>query len=78
MYVFKRKVGAAVVAVRRAGSIHAFNSINHFFLINQMIIPAPATGMGMGHGAGDVEHDEEGIMIMKTLGQARLLKQIHE
>jgi multimeric flavodoxin WrbA len=31
--MFKLKVGAAVVAVRRAGSIHAFNSINHFFFI---------------------------------------------
>ena len=31
-----RKVGAAVVAVRRAGAIHVFNSINHFFLIGQM------------------------------------------
>ena len=29
--MFKRKVGAAVVAVRRAGSIHAFDSMNHFF-----------------------------------------------
>jgi multimeric flavodoxin WrbA len=36
--MFKRKVGAAVVAVRRAGAIHVFDSINHFFLINQMII----------------------------------------
>ena len=35
----KRKLGAAIVAVRRAGSIHVFDSINHFYLINQMIIP---------------------------------------
>jgi multimeric flavodoxin WrbA len=80
-HMFKRKVGAAVVAVRRAGSIHAFNSINHFFLINQMIIPGSSYwNMGMGHSAGDVEQDEEGIMTMKTLGQnmAWLLKQLHE
>jgi len=80
-HMFKRKVGAAVVAVRRAGSIHVFNSINHFFLINQMIIPGSSYwNMGMGHSAGDVEQDEEGIMIMKTLGQnmAWLLKQVHE
>jgi len=37
--MFKHKVGAAVVAVRRAGSIHVFDSINHFFTISQMIIP---------------------------------------
>jgi multimeric flavodoxin WrbA len=80
-HMFKRKVGAAVVAVRRAGSIHVFNSINHFFLINQMIIPGSSYwNMGMGHNAGDVEQDEEGIMIMKTLGQnmAWLLKKVHE
>ena len=80
-HMFKRKLGAAVVAVRRAGSIHVFNSINHFFLINQMIIPGSSYwNMGMGHSAGDVEQDEEGIMIMKTLGEnmAWLLKKVHE
>jgi len=79
-HMFKRKVGAAVVAVRRAGSIHVFNSINHFF-INQMIIPGSSYwNMGMGHSAGDVEQDEEGIMIMKTLGEnmAWLLNKLHE
>ena len=42
--MFKRKVGAAVVAVRRAGSIHVFDSMNHFFLISQMIVPGQITG----------------------------------
>ena len=37
--MFKHKVGAAVVAVRRAGAVHVFDSINHFFTISQMIIP---------------------------------------
>ena len=37
--MFKRKIGAAVVAVRRAGAIPTFDGINHFFLISQMIIP---------------------------------------
>ena len=37
--MFKRKAGVAVAAVRRAGSIHVFNSINHFFLISQMCVP---------------------------------------
>ena len=30
--MFKRKVGAAVVAVRRVGSINVFETLNHFFL----------------------------------------------
>jgi multimeric flavodoxin WrbA len=42
--LFRRKVGAAVVAVRRAGAIHAFDALNHFFLISEMIVPVPHTG----------------------------------
>jgi multimeric flavodoxin WrbA len=68
--MFRRKVGAAVVAVRRAGSIHAFDSINHFFLISQMIIPGSSYwNVGIGRKIGDVEKDEEGLETMATLGQ---------
>ncbi len=77
--MFKRKVGAAVVAVRRAGSIHAYDSINHFFLISQMIIPGSSYwNIGIGRKIGDVEKDEEGLETMVTLGQnmAWLLKKI--
>ena len=78
--LLKRKVGAAVVAVRRAGSIHAFDSINHFFLIGQMIVPGSQYwNMAIGRDPGEVEGDEEGLQIMKTLGQnmAWLLKKTH-
>jgi multimeric flavodoxin WrbA len=54
--MLKRKVGAAVVAVRRAGSIHTFDSINHFFLISQMIVPGSSYwNLGIGRAIGDVE-----------------------
>ena len=78
--IFKRKVGAAVIAVRRAGSNHVLSSINYFFLINQMIIPGSSYwNMGIGRNPGEVRDDQEGIQIMKTLGQniAWLLKKIH-
>jgi len=78
--MFRRKVGAAVVAVRRGGEIHAFDSMNHFFLIEQMIVPGSIYwNMGFGQQKGDVEKDEEGIRTMKNLGQnmAWLLKKIH-
>jgi len=78
--LFKRKVGAAVIAVRRAGSTHVLSSINYFFLINEMIIPGSSYwNMGIGRTPGDVENDAEGIETMKTLGQnmAWLLKKIH-
>jgi multimeric flavodoxin WrbA len=77
--MFRRKVGAAVVAVRRAGSIHAFDSINHFFLISQMIIPGSSYwNIGIGREIGDVEKDVEGLQTMTTLGRnmAWLLKKI--
>jgi multimeric flavodoxin WrbA len=68
--MFKRKVGAAVVAARRAGSIHVFDSVNHFFLISQMIVPGSNYwNMGLGLDKGDVEKDSEGIDTMKTLGR---------
>jgi multimeric flavodoxin WrbA len=76
-----RKVGAAVVAVRRAGAIHVFNSINHFFFIGQMIVPGSSYwNLGMGRQKGEVESDEEGIQTMKVLGinMAWLLKKLEE
>ena len=78
--IFRRKVGAAVVAVRRAGAIHAFDTLNHFFLISEMIVPGSSYwNIGVGLEKGDVEKDEEGIRTMKVLGQnmAWLLKKIH-
>jgi multimeric flavodoxin WrbA len=77
--MFRRKVGAAVVAVRRAGSIHAFDAMNHFFLIGQMIIPGSSYwNVGIGRDKGDVETDSEGLQTMRTLGRnmAWLLKKI--
>jgi multimeric flavodoxin WrbA len=79
--MFKRKVGAAVVAVRRAGSVHTFDSINHFFTISQMIIPGSSYwNMGFGLEKGEAVKDVEGIDTMKTLGKnmAWLLKKLHD
>jgi multimeric flavodoxin WrbA len=79
-HLFARKVGAAVAAVRRAGSIHVLDSINHFFLISQMIVPGSSYwNLGIGRQIGDVEADEEGLDTMKDLGRnmAWLLKKIN-
>jgi multimeric flavodoxin WrbA len=80
-FMFKRKPGAAVVAVRRAGSIHAFDTMNHFFTIGQMIIPGSIYwNMGFGLDKGDVKSDKEGMETMKSLGEnmAWLMKKIIE
>lgn len=78
-HMLARKVGAAVVAVRRAGAIHAYDTINHFFGISQMIVPGSSYwNLGMGGAPGEVEGDAEGVETMRTLGRnmAWLLKKI--
>jgi multimeric flavodoxin WrbA len=77
--MLRRKAGAAVVAVRRAGAIHAFDTINHFFLISEMIIPGSSYwNIGIGREKGEAEKDEEGVRTMRTLGSnlAWLLRKI--
>lgn len=77
--LFRRKVGAAVSAVRRAGSQHALDSMNHLFTICEMIIPGSCYwNLCIGGPEGDVKKDEEGMNVMKVLGQnmAWLLKKI--
>jgi multimeric flavodoxin WrbA len=68
--MFKRKVGAGIVAVRRAGAIHAFSTLNYFFLISQMIVVGSSYwNIGIGRDVGEVNKDSEGVQTMKTLGQ---------
>jgi len=80
-HMFQRKVGAAVVAARRAGAIHTFDTLNHFFLISQMIVPGSSYwNIGMGLAPGDVKKDKEGLATMKTLGtnMAWLMKKLEK
>lgn len=64
-----RKVGAGIIAVRRAGAIHAFDTINHLFLISEMIVVGSSYwNIGIGRAAGEVEDDAEGVRTMHTLG----------
>ena len=77
--LFKRKVGAAVAAVRRAGAIHTSDTLNHLFQHQQMIIVGSSYwNVGIGRDPGQVKDDAEGIRTMQTLGQnmAWLLKKI--
>jgi len=77
--MWRRKVGAGVVAVRRCGALHAFDTMNHFFLISEMIVAGSSYwNMGMGREVGGVSSDDEGIDTMRTLGRnmAWLLKKL--
>jgi multimeric flavodoxin WrbA len=65
-----RKLGAAVVAVRRGGAIHAFDSINHWFQINEMLVVGSSYwNLGIGLDKGDVAGDAEGMETMAALGR---------
>jgi multimeric flavodoxin WrbA len=78
--MFRRKVGAAVVAHRRGGAIHVFDTINHFFTIGQMIIVGSSYwNFGVGRNKGEVADDQEGVKTMKVLGNnmAWLLKKMN-
>jgi multimeric flavodoxin WrbA len=77
--LFKRKVGAAVMAVRRAGAIMAYSEMNLFFGINEMIIPSSSYwNLAIGRNPGEVLNDEEGLKTMETLGEnmAWLMKKL--
>lgn len=79
--LFKHKVGAAVVAVRRGGATHAFDTMNHFLHYMQMfLVGASYWNMAYGREIGDVEKDQEGLLNMRTLGEnmAWLLKRIDD
>ena len=78
-HLLRRKVGAAIIVERRGGAMHAFETLNNFFLINQMIIPGSSYwNFAFGGAPGDVLNDEEGIRTMKTLGEnmAWLMKKL--
>ncbi len=78
--MFKRKIGAAVVSVRRSGAIHVFDTLNHFFTIGQMItVGSSYWNIGVGREIGDVEKDEEGLLTMSILGKnmSWLIKKVY-
>lgn len=76
---FSHTPAAAVVSCRRAGSVVALDRLNRYFTLNRMPL-VPSQYWNMVHGARpeDVQKDEEGLQIMRTLGDemAWLLKSI--
>lgn len=78
--LFSRKVGAAVVAVRRAGGTDVYSAINYFFGIASMIIPGSSYwNLGIGRMPGEILSDEEGMKTFRDLGQnmAWLMKKLY-
>ena len=68
--LLRGKIGAAVVAVRRGGGTHAFDTINHMFLMSGVIIPGSTYwNLGFGLDKGDVAGDAEGLRNMEDIGR---------
>lgn len=76
---FANKVGASVVSCRRGGATAAFDRLNKYFTICNMIV-AGSQYWNMVHGftPEDVHKDLEGLQTMRTLGEnlAFILKSI--
>ncbi len=80
-HLLKRKVGAGIVAVRRGGALPTFETLNNFFLINQMVVPGSSYwNFAIGRNPGEVLNDEEGMQTMHDLAKnmAWLLKKINQ
>jgi len=68
--LFRHKVAASVVALRRTGGSATFDSMNHY-LSNSELIVATANYWNVIHGrnVGEVTQDLEGTQIMRILGK---------
>ena len=67
---FDGKVGASVVSLRRGGASAAFDGLNHYLLMSNMIVPA-SSYWNMVHGfqPGKAVSDGEGLQILENLAQ---------
>lgn len=70
-HAFSGKIGAAVVAVRRGGATHVYDTINHMYQMSRMVIPCSTYwNFGFGLNKGEVSEDQEGLANMQHLGKS--------
>lgn len=68
--LFRHKVGASVVVVRRSGGIPTFDSLNHYINYAEMVMPGSSYwNVAHGREPGDMLQDLEGQQIMRILGK---------
>ena len=68
--MFRHKIGASVVAVRRSGGIPVFDQLNNFINYSEMIMPTSNYwNVAYATNPGEVTQDEEGMQIMRVLGK---------
>ncbi|HUH66439.1 MAG TPA: flavodoxin family protein [Syntrophales bacterium] len=75
--MYRNKIGASVSCYRRSGGTHTIETMNHFFLSNELIIAGRAASVA--RDKGDVEKDQEGIANARALGQkiAWMMKKLY-
>lgn len=68
--MFRHKVGASVVAVRRSGGVPTFDQLNNYINYSEMLMPT-SNYWNVAHGGapGEVVKDDEGMQIMRVLGK---------
>lgn len=68
--LYRHKVGASVVAVRRSGGVSTWDELNHFLNYSEMLL-ATSNYWNVIHGRtpGEALQDEEGVQIMRVLGK---------
>lgn len=67
---FAGKLAASVVSCRRGGATSAFERLNQFYLMENMIVAGSQYWNQVhGHTPDDVRKDEEGLQTMRTLAQ---------
>jgi multimeric flavodoxin WrbA len=65
--MFRDKIGGSISCFRRSGGMHTVESMNHFFLSNEIVIAGRA--LSVARDKGDVDNDEEGLRTAKSLGR---------
>lgn len=68
--LFRHKVGAALVSVRRSGGSSTLDSLNHYISYSEMIV-ATSNYWNIIHGMqiGEIEKDPEGLQIVDVLSR---------
>ena len=68
--LFRHKVGASVVAVRRSGGVPALDQLNKYLQYAEMFMPSSNYwGVIHGRAEGEAVQDKEGTQIMRILGK---------
>nr|WP_321452015.1 flavodoxin family protein [uncultured Carboxylicivirga sp.] len=78
--LFRHKVGASIVTVRRTGGTQALQTMNQYLQFSEMFMPSSNYWHILhGNTPGEVLKDEEGVQIARVLGKnmAFLLKAVH-